>query len=141
MESQSPSFIYRILSAQELEEAKQVGFYKGSTKDIEDGFIHFSTKQQVSETANIHYKGKQKLKLLKINFQKLPRKRSLFFLFFFVEINFSFLEDQIKWEKSRKGQLFPHLYTHLSLDQTTVVQEFNLETDSSEGNFQIPDLE
>jgi uncharacterized protein (DUF952 family) len=82
--------IYKILPKRLWEEALQTGSFAGSPVDIADGFIHFSTASQVQETAAKHFSGVRDLVL--------------------VAVDANALGDAIKWEASRGGALFPHLY-------------------------------
>ena len=74
-------------------QAQASGSFLGSVVDLRDGYIHFSSRHQVSETARKHFTGQSGLMLL--------------------AISASALGDQLKWEPSRGGQLFPHLYAAL----------------------------
>ncbi len=69
--------------------------FDGAPVDLADGFIHFSTKAQVAETAARHFAGVDDLLL--------------------VAVDATWLGDALKWEASRGGDLFPHLYGPLSL--------------------------
>ncbi len=82
--------IYKICSAAEWRDALKNGVYSGSQADREDGFIHFSAIHQVHETARKHFSGKPDLVLIKV----LARD----------------LGNALRWEPSRGGDLFPHLY-------------------------------
>jgi uncharacterized protein (DUF952 family) len=86
------STIYKILDAAEWAEAKAHDRYDGSEVDRRDTFIHFSTAAQVPETARRHFAGQQNLVLVAVNADAL---------------------DALKWEPSRGGELFPHLYGSL----------------------------
>ncbi len=87
------TIIYKICTAEEWADAERQGTFTGSPVDIADGFIHFSTAQQARETARRHFAGKTGLVLVAIDTQKLSA--------------------EIRWEESRGGDLFPHLYTPL----------------------------
>ena len=89
-----PNIIYKICSQDEWETAEQTGFFSGSIVDVRDGFIHFSTAAQMRETASQHFEGQQDLVLVAVDAIKLG--------------------DALKWEVSRGGDLFPHLYDKLS---------------------------
>jgi len=69
--------------------------FDGAPVDLADGFIHFSTKAQVAETAARHFAGQDNLLLVAIDAGKLG--------------------EALKWEPSRGGDLFPHLYGPLPL--------------------------
>lgn len=88
-------FIYKILSAGQWKEAQSIGHFLGSEVDLKDGYIHFSTREQVEETANKHFKGQADLTLLAIQEDQLG--------------------DALIYEPSRGGQLFPHLYGPLDI--------------------------
>jgi uncharacterized protein (DUF952 family) len=81
--------VYKILDATEWAEAEVRGRYGGSEADRRDNYIHFSTAAQVHETARQHFAGRRNLVLVAVNADAL---------------------DAIKWEPSRGGELFPHLY-------------------------------
>jgi uncharacterized protein (DUF952 family) len=86
--------IYKILSAAEWQEAERAGVFKGAGIDLNDGFIHFSTAEQAAETAAKHFTGQAGLVLVAVDAEKLG--------------------TALKWEVSRGGQLFPHLYAGLA---------------------------
>ena len=82
--------IYHMCPAAVWEEAKRTGLYAGTEDDRRDGFIHFSTADQVAESARRHRAGEAGLVLIAVESTRLG--------------------DRLKWEPSRGGQLFPHLY-------------------------------
>ena len=85
--------IYKILPAAEWQAAERAGVFKGAGIDLADGFIHFSTAEQAAETAAKHFAGQSDLVLVAVDAETLG--------------------DAVKWEVSRGGQLFPHLYAAL----------------------------
>ena len=87
--------IYHICKREEWRAAQDAGCYGGSTQDAADGFIHFSTAAQVEESAARHRAGQSGLVLLAIDPEALGAA--------------------LKWEPSRRGDLFPHLYATLPL--------------------------
>jgi uncharacterized protein (DUF952 family) len=87
--------IYKICTASEWREAEKAGAYRGSRVDLKDGFIHFSAAEQVFETASKWFAGQRDLVL--------------------VAVDSDMLGDKLKWEPSRGGALFPHLYGELPL--------------------------
>lgn len=95
--------IYKIMTASEWEAAQAAGAYDGSAHDRRDGFIHFSTAAQAPETAAKHFAGQSDLLLL--------------------VIDAGLLGDALKWEPSRGGQLFPHLYGPLPAGAVLRVDE------------------
>ena len=100
--------IYKIVPAAEWETAVKLGRFEGSAVDVADGFIHFSTAGQVKETARRHFEGMHGLLLVAVNSEAL---------------------DDLRWEPSRGGDLFPHLYGPLNVDSTTEVFELPIGKD------------
>lgn len=96
--------IYKIFRAEEWREAEQAGVFTGSVHDKRDGFIHFSTAEQARETAAKHFAG--------------PDGAGEHGLVL-AEIDAAQLGDALKWEPSRGGALFPHLYAALPLSAVT----------------------
>ena len=89
-----PQLIFKILTAAEWQSAESAGVFDGVGIDRADGYIHFSTGTQVEETAAKHFAGQAGLVL--------------------VAIDAAALGAALKWEVSRGGALFPHLYGTLS---------------------------
>jgi uncharacterized protein (DUF952 family) len=87
--------IYKICTAAEWNDAERAGAYRGSAADRKDGFIHFSTGEQAAETAAKWFAGQRDLVL--------------------VAVDADTLGDKLKWEPSRGGALFPHLYGPLDV--------------------------
>ncbi|MFC5067423.1 DUF952 domain-containing protein [Flaviflagellibacter deserti] len=87
--------IYKILPAEMWEQACREGLFRGAPVDIADGFIHFSTAEQVAETAARHFAGQADLILL--------------------AVDTTALDAALKWEPSRGGALFPHLYNDMDV--------------------------
>ena len=88
--------IYKILPMSLWDEAKRTGVFRGAPVDIADGYIHFSTATQAAETAAKHFAGQADLMLLHVDADALG--------------------PALKWEPSRGGALFPHLYAELDLN-------------------------
>lgn len=82
--------IYKILPRPEWEAARAGGAFEGSAVDRQDGYIHFSTAAQVEETARRHFRDQPDLVVL--------------------EVEGDDLGPALRWEPSRGGDLFPHLY-------------------------------
>ena len=72
------------------------GLFKGAPIDLKDGYIHFSTGAQAVETAGLHFASQSDLLL--------------------VAVDATVFGEALKWEASRGGDLFPHLYADLPLD-------------------------
>ena len=87
--------LYKIMSRQEWETAQANGHYEGSEVDRRDGFIHLSASHQVRATAQKHFSGQTDLLLLSVGEEDLGQA--------------------LKWEISRGGDLFPHIYGTLPL--------------------------
>ena len=85
--------VYKILARAEWDAACAAGRFEGSAVDLEDGFIHLSTAAQAPETARRHFARRPDLVL--------------------VELEAGDLGSALKWEPSRGGDLFPHLYAPL----------------------------
>ena len=87
-------FVYKICNKAEWLIAKKNKKFIGTNKDKEDGFIHFSDKQQVQGTLKKYYLNQKDLILLKIEALKL---------------------DNLIWEQASDGSMFPHLYSSLEI--------------------------
>lgn len=84
------TLVYKLLTRAEWDAAKAKGAFEGAPVDLADGFIHFSTAAQAQETARRYFAGVEQL--LAVGFDA------------------GALGDGLKWEPSRGGDLFPHLY-------------------------------
>lgn len=91
--------IYKICSSDEWAYACHTGIFEGSADDIRDGFIHFSSASQLKVTAAKHFAGMQDLIV--------------------VAVDSGHLGNALKWEVSRSGELFPHLYDMLPVSAAT----------------------
>ncbi len=85
--------VYKILKADAWAAAERAGRFAGAGIDLADGYIHLSTAAQAPETARLHFAGQSDLVLLRIEAERLGA--------------------MLRWEPSRGGQLFPHLYAPL----------------------------
>jgi uncharacterized protein (DUF952 family) len=90
--------VYKLVDHREWEAARAAGAYGGSAVDRADGYIHMSTAAQLAETARRHYAGREGLML--------------------VAVDPVALGEGLKWEPSRGGDLFPHLYGPLPVGAT-----------------------
>ncbi len=109
--------IYKICPAAEWRAAVEAGAFRGSEVDVRDGFIHFSTAGQVAETATRHFAGARGLVLVAFDGTRLG--------------------SALRYEPSRGGDLFPHLYGPLDPSLALWVKPLPLGTD---GRHVIPDL-
>ena len=101
--------IYKILPRAEWHAAIDAGGFKGSAVDLQDGYIHFSTAAQAQETARRHFAGQGDLVVL--------------------EVEADALGPLLRWEPSRGGDLFPHLYGDLASPHVLAVHEAPLGAD------------
>ena len=108
-------YIFKIIEKDELQKAKLSGNYAGSSKDIQDGYIHFSGEEQVESTLKKYYVNQKNLVLLKVKTIKL---------------------DHLIWEQASDGNMFPHLYS--SLDLSNVVDEIEIKL-TDDGVHKLPD--
>ena len=102
--------VYKILSAPDWALAKELGVSR-TALDEGDGYIHLSTRAQVAETLALHYHGQREVRLLEYIAEELG--------------------SPIRWEESRGGQLFPHLYASLRIAVAKRVWELELGSDNS----------
>jgi uncharacterized protein (DUF952 family) len=102
--------LYKIVPASLWREAERTGRFGGSPVDIKDGFIHFSTAAQAEETAARHFAGQSDLLLLSVDADALGAA--------------------LKWEPSRGGALFPHLYDQLALAAVRKIEPLPLGPDN-----------
>jgi uncharacterized protein (DUF952 family) len=87
--------IYKICDREEWKSALAQGQFAGSAVDLQDGYIHFSTAHQLRETAQRHFAGSRSLVLIAVEANALGA--------------------DLRWEKSRGGNIFPHLYAPLAV--------------------------
>ncbi len=87
--------ILKIFRRPEWDDLRRTGSTAGAPVDLADGFIHFSTPAQVAETAARHFATESDLVLVAVD----PAK----------------LGEALRWEASRGGALFPHLYRRLQM--------------------------
>lgn len=114
----SPRLIYKICPAPLWAEAQARGAFLGAPVDLADGYIHFSTAGQARETAQKHFAGQADLKLIAVATDALGAA--------------------LKWEPSRGGALFPHLYGPLPLAAVASVADLPLGAD---GAHLFPEME
>ena len=108
-------YIFKILDKEEWTKAKNSGVYSGSSKDLEDGYIHFSEEDQVSETLKRYFSNQNDLILIKVDTLSL---------------------EHLLWEQASNGDMYPHLYS--TLDLKNVNDEFELNLNEN-GVHQLPD--
>lgn len=106
---------YKVLTADDMGALEGGAAFAGTPVDIADGFIHLSTAEQLTETVDRHFAGQHDL--------------------YIVAIDLGSFDHSLKWERSRHGALFPHLYGPLLLE--TVIAYGPLERDG-DGNVKLP---
>lgn len=95
--------IYKILHRSVWAQIRTQTLWDGSPDDLRDGFIHFSTKSQLDGTLRKHFAGQSDLVIL--------------------ELAASSLGPNLKWEVSRNGELFPHLYEPMPIKHVRSVSD------------------
>ena len=98
--------IYKILRADEWTAFEAAGETRGAPIDLADGYVHISTGTQVAETVAKYFDGVEGLRILALD----PKT----------------LGDELKWEPSRGGDLFPHLYRILRMEDVAWVKPLPL---------------
>jgi uncharacterized protein (DUF952 family) len=86
----SDRIVYKVMSAAELQQMHRDGVFHGSPVDIADGYIHLSCGSQLAATLDKHFSGVDGLMLAAVDLLRLG--------------------DAVRWEPSRGGQFFPHIY-------------------------------
>lgn len=90
-------WLYKIVRPAEWQALTTLGRWPGSADDVRDGFVHLSTAAQVQGTLDRHFVGEALVHLLMVDAEKLPG-------------------EALRWEASRGGALFPHLYAPLEAE-------------------------
>ena len=107
---------YKLVTRADWDAARVAGAYAGSAVDRADGYIHMSTRAQLAATAAKHYAGQSGLML--------------------VTVDLAALGDALRWEPSRGGDLFPHLYAPLPTGAALVARALSVD---GEGVMQFED--
>ena len=106
---------YKVLTAPQMAQLEADGTFAGAPVDLADGYIHLSTAEQVDETVAKHFAGQDDLHIAAVDLEALG--------------------GAVKWEPSRGGALFPHIYAPLPL--SAVLAYGPLETDDT-GRIRLP---
>lgn len=106
-----PSLAYKVLTADQMRVLEEERVFAGAPVDLADGYIHLSTADQLQETIDKHFAAQDNLWLAAVDLEVL--------------------EDAVKWEPSRGGQLFPHIYGTLPLDAVIAYSELAYEPDGA----------
>ncbi|MET1754547.1 DUF952 domain-containing protein [Novosphingobium sp. RD2P27] len=94
---------YKVLTAEQMEQLERDGVFSGAPVDMADGYIHLSTAEQLDETVSKHFGGQENLHL--------------------AAVDLAALADSVRWEPSRGGALFPHIYGSLPLSAVIAYSE------------------
>ena len=105
------SLIYKICTAAAPQEATRNGHFEGSADDLCDGFIHSSDGSQVVGTLARYFAGQRDLVILAVDSDRVG--------------------ERLRWQPSRGGDLFPHVYGSLALDHVMWVEALPLQEDGS----------
>ena len=108
--SNADPVVYKICPRTEWLRARQLGALMPSNDDQRDGFVHLSRKDQLASTLARHFAGQADLVLLAVRVERLP-------------------EAALRWEASRGGELFPHLYGRLGVASVEHVFDLALDRD------------
>ncbi len=110
-----PTTAYKVLTADQMAVLEQEGVFAGAPVDLADGYIHLSTAAQLTETVDKHFAGQSELHIAAVDLEAMGQA--------------------VKWEESRGGQLFPHLYADLPL--TAVIAYGPMKRDE-DGTVRLP---
>lgn len=110
-----PQTAYKVLTADEMAALERDGTFAGAPVDVADGYIHLSTADQLTATVDKHFAGRSDLHVAAVDLGSFG--------------------ESLKWEESRGGELFPHLYGPLLLE--TVIAYGPLERDD-DGAVKLP---
>ena len=102
-------FAFKVLTRAQWSVFRETGVFAGAPVDIADGYIHLSARDQVAETVAKYFAGQDDLILAMID---LPA-----------------LGDMVKWEPSRGGALFPHIYGPIQMSAVTTKATLRLDPD------------
>jgi uncharacterized protein (DUF952 family) len=102
-------FVYKVAPRTAWDAACRAGSYEGSADDLRDGYIHLSSREQLAGTLAKHFRGQDDLVLIQFETRALG--------------------EALRWEVSRGGQLFPHLYAGLPTWQALAIHALRLSGD------------
>ena len=106
-----PATAYKVLTADQMAALEQEGAFAGAPVDLADGYIHLSTAAQLTETVDKHFAGQNDLHI--------------------AAVDLAAMGGAVKWEESRGGQLFPHLYAPLPLTAVIAYGPMKRDTDGT----------
>ncbi|MDV6029127.1 MAG: DUF952 domain-containing protein [Phycisphaera sp. RhM] len=103
--------LYKILAKADWDDARAADVFSGCGIDLTDGYIHLSSRNQVETTAKLYFAGREDLLLVAVDADQLG--------------------ERLRWEASRDGALFPHVYGDIPLDAVISVDPLPLGEDGS----------
>ena len=106
-----PQTAYKVLTNAEMVALEKTGRFAGAPVDLADGFIHLSAAEQLTETVDKHFAGQDGL--------------------WVAAVDLEMMRGAVKWEESRGGNLFPHLYGELPLSAVIAYSELERADDGS----------
>lgn len=106
---------YKVLTSEQLGMLERDGTFEGAPVDLQDGYIHLSTADQLAGTIEKHFAGQDDLEIVAVDLEALG--------------------NVVKWEESRGGALFPHIYGPLTLD---VVLDYGPLDYREDGSIKLP---
>jgi uncharacterized protein (DUF952 family) len=109
--SETPTTAYKVLTAEQMVQLEHEGTFAGAPVDLADGFIHLSTAGQLDETVAKHFAGQDELHVAAVDLEALG--------------------DAVKWEPSRGGELFPHIFGALPLSAVFAYSPLDREDDGT----------
>jgi uncharacterized protein (DUF952 family) len=98
--SERPATAYKVLTGEQMATLERDGSFAGAPIDLADGYIHLSTAKQLTETVDRHFAGQSDLHVAAVDLDSLG--------------------DAVRWEASRGGALFPHIYGGPLLLETVI---------------------
>ena len=113
---QTPDFIYKVASREIYDASLAAGHFVGQPIDLKDGYIHFSSAPQLAETIRLYFAGLSDQVLFQVPCAPLG--------------------DALKWEASRGGDLFPHLFATLAMSAVSNMTPLDVPAD---GRVKPPD--
>jgi uncharacterized protein (DUF952 family) len=117
-------YIYKVVDRDTWQAAVLRGTFAGAEIDLQDGYIHFSARHQVEETIRKHFAGRHNLLLLEVDAAAWNEGEDD-------------SQTALRWEVSRNGEKFPHLYA--ALDVTLVTASYELPINAA-GEHELPEL-
>jgi len=115
-QTSNPQFVYKVAGREIFEASRAAGRFLGQPVDHADGYVHFSTAAQLGETIRLHFAGLAQQVLFQVAAPPLG--------------------PALRWEASRAGALFPHLYGELAMDAVLNAAVIDVPAD---GRVQLPE--